>query len=134
MYCLESLNEIALIKNTGLFYHRISSTQLSTLERKVSINYFDKCLRSFYDNTNQAHLKLNDYILWHDVFHQVVCQLYSNDRNNILLGCLIKAVKLKVGLVKKIKLSVFTVLVQSANLCPNSLRNYLKKKLLKNIR
>jgi glycosyltransferase involved in cell wall biosynthesis len=127
-------NEIALIKNTGLFFHRISSTQLSTLDRKKSINYFTKCLRNFYENKDPSYFELNDYILWHEVFHQVVFKFYVNESDNLLSGFLIDVIKLNVSLIQKIKLSTFIIIVKLINFFPISSRNFLKKIVLNKIR
>lgn len=125
--------DIGLIKNKGLFYHRVSSNQLSTLNRKKFENYFTKCLLYYNDRSFDNFAVNNDYIIWHSIFHQVVFDYYG-DRPVFYIETLKKLLILKINFVPKIKLLFLITYINFSFNFPKPIRLFLKGLLTNKIR
>jgi glycosyltransferase involved in cell wall biosynthesis len=113
---------INLILTPGLFYHRITETQLSSLERNIPESSFVKCMLAHLDLEIKSHHILKDYILWHKYFHQVFFSFKLKTNYNLIF-VIKKVISLNVNLSKRLKLILFTILI--------SLSKYMPKKTYK---
>jgi glycosyltransferase involved in cell wall biosynthesis len=125
--------KIGLIKNKGLFYHRISTNQLSTLDRKKSENHFSKCLIHYNQLSSDNFVVNNDYITWHSIFHQTVYAYYSEKPVNFIETTK-KILLLKINGLKKIKLISLITYVNFSIILPKQLQLFFKKIIIKKIR
>jgi len=107
---LSKIYNINLILTPGLFYHRVSKNQISTLERNIPESFFVKCLYSHLDEKNELYETLKDYILWHKYLHEVYYNLKLKLKFNLKLT-INKIFHLKVRRTKKIKLISFVFLI-----------------------
>lgn len=108
---------INLISTPGLFYHRITESQLSSLERNIPESFFVKCMLSHLDIEIKSKHRLKDYILWHKYFHEVLFSFKLNKSYNLLTVAK-KIISLKVKKSKRFKLILFTILISLSKYMP----------------
>lgn len=111
---------INLILTPGLFYHRITESQLSTLERNIPKSFFVKCMLSYLDLESKSYQTLKDYISWHKYFHEVFYNFKLKRDFNLKLIA-IKIFSLKVKISKRLKLLLFTILIYISKYMPKKI-------------
>ena len=130
---LSKTYNINLILTPGLFYHRVSKNQLSSLERNISESFFVKCLNFYLDKKHESYETLKDYILWHKYFHELIYKLKSKINFNLKL-MISKIFSLKVRKNKKIKLISLAYLIYGMSFMPKNVYLLIFKFINKTIR
>ena len=75
---------------------------------------------SYLDVESKSHQTLKDYISWHKYFHEVFFNFKLKKDFNLKL-IVIKTFSLKVKIIKRIKLILFTILIYISKYMPKKI-------------
>ncbi len=130
---VSKLHPVIVIQRPLLFFHRLSSSQISYWDRKESDNYFVKCINYYVSNIKSVQVKrhLLDYIRWHEIFHSVFIHIEQKEcPKSVFIKLIFEILRLNVNFSKKYKLTGLLIVALVFALFPFNYRIKLNSLLL----
>lgn len=126
---------IGVIEEKGLFFHRLSESQISYHDLGLQNSVFVKCCKSHIDNSAidpTQKIELHLYMIFHELTYRALAYLSSPEAKYFFkYHDLVSLAKIKIGFLKKLKLISLVLLCKSISYVPINGRKSLAKFLLR---